>query len=189
MYLLLLLLNTFNLSTIILINGTPYFVQLDHKFRIEAIYKEVPDYFTSSRTHQEILTDLQNSGEYIEQYAGSEQEPSQMVAENIFNQIEFISFEKKRSILNKSAVDRIRAISQKYQNGEISSITLTVHQKNIFKTNRLAQNRMITIRDLFVAYGVKEVDIYFSSELYEKPLMSDLIMMHLGDKKIRVSGE
>ena len=76
--------------TIILINGSPYFVMLDEEFYISEIFQAVPDYFESDLTHEQIVSSLISSSIFQKQITNYPE--IQFVSEDIklLEDVEFI---------------------------------------------------------------------------------------------------
>jgi len=155
--------------TIILINGEAHLVYLDEEYIVEVL-QTVPYYFSSNLTHEEIVAGL------IEQ---KEKKPGNFYASNedrfiskdeidVLENAEFIRFIPQKALLDRVAVNRIREIAEDYVDGGISNIKLNIIYKNTSISQLLTDNRLNSVKDLLVAFGVNENAITTQKDLREK---------------------
>lgn len=156
--------------TIILINGVPYLVELDDDTNITSVLLSVPYYFQSEMSHEEIVATLR-------QQLSTDPKKSMTQYEDIFvlDNVEFIEFIPKRALLDKIAVDRIRKIAVDYCNGNLSHIALNVQYADTQKSSILSENRINSVKDLLVAFGVDDTAISSVSSLNKEDDMNPYV--------------
>lgn len=155
--------------TIILINGTPHLVNLDDEGHILEIIQTVPYYFESDLTHEEIMDGLlkQKNQDQKSFYASNEDRFIAPEEVDILETAEFIRFISGKALLDRVAVNRIRQISNDYANGGVSNINLNIIYENTTISELLTDNRLASVRDLLIAFGVNEYDISTQKDLRE----------------------
>jgi len=155
------------IPTIILINGEAQLVYLDDEYIVEVI-QAVPYYFSSSLTHEEIVAGLIEQKEKAGKYYASNEDrfiPKEEV--NVLDNAEFIRFISQKALLDNIAVNRIRKIANDYAEGGISTINLNVLHMSTSSSEQLADNRLKSVKDLLVAFGVDELAIVLKKDLGE----------------------
>jgi len=150
-------------KAIVLINGEAYLVDLTESGNISATYQKINNYFNSSESHNAILARLSNgslseNGTSIVFYEKEVEPEVSFAAENKAaitpGNAQYVGFSPRRALLQKQAVDQIRAIANQYQNGIIQSISITSHHRDTYESRSLARNRAKAIYDLLGAFGV-----------------------------------
>ncbi|MEE9373114.1 MAG: hypothetical protein V3V00_08685 [Saprospiraceae bacterium] len=152
---------------IILINGKANLVVLDELGFIVEVLRPVPYYFSSDLTHEEIVKGLidQKNNDKETFYAHNEDRFISKSEVDVLDNAEFIKFMPKRALLNKVAVDRIRKISKDYLDGGIDQISLSIIYKNNVISELLTENRLKSVQDLLVAFGVDKTAIKKQKQL------------------------
>ena len=153
--------------TIILINGIPHLVVLGENQHILETIQTVPYYFSSHLTHAEIVAGLvdQMSKDSRIFYAQNEDRLIPKDEVDILENAEFIKFIPDKALLNRIAVDRIRAIADDYVDGGIAQLSLDIIYKSTRISDLLTDNRLSSVRDLLVAFGVDKFAIETKKEL------------------------
>ncbi len=153
--------------TIILINGIPHLVVLGENQHILETIQTVPYYFSSHLTHEEIVAGLvdQMSKDSRIFYAQNEDRLIPKDEVDILENAEFIKFIPDKALLNRIAVDRIRAIADDYVDGGIAQLNLDIIYKSTRISDLLTDNRLSSVRDLLVAFGVDKFAIETKKEL------------------------
>ena len=166
-----LLITNTNQPTIILINGVPHLVILGKDGFIVETIQTVPYYFTSSQTHEEIVAGLVRQLDQASEPFFTENEQREIPVEevDILENAEFIRFIPGKALLDRIAVDRIREIANDFVDGGISTIRLEITYRNTSVSKLLTDNRLDSVKDLLVAFGVTENAIEI-----EKNLRNDL---------------
>jgi hypothetical protein len=153
--------------TIILINGIPHLVVLGENQHILETIQTVPYYLSSHLTHAEIVAGLvdQMSKDSRIFYAQNEDRLIPKDEVDILENAEFIKFIPDKALLNRIAVDRIRAIADDYVDGGIAQLSLDIIYKSTRISDLLTDNRLSSVRDLLVAFGVDKFAIETKKEL------------------------
>ena len=143
-------------TTIILINGEANLVVLDDLAYIVEVLRPVPYYFDSSLSHEEIVKGLieQKNSDNATFYANNEDRFVSKDEIDILDNAEFIKFLPDKALLNRVAVDRIRQIANDYEDGGIEAIDLSIIYKDTSVSELLTDNRLNSVRDLLIAFGV-----------------------------------
>ena len=154
-------------KAIVLINGSPYLVDVTEKGNILTIYQEVQNFFTSSASPKSLLASasanaVKQSGGFV--FFENEEEPvPSFSVENeqpiTYGNDQYIGFSPERALLLKKAVDQIRRISEAVGDGTIRQIKITSFHKDTFRSRSLARNRASAIKDLLGAFGVSNAII------------------------------
>lgn len=158
------------IRSIILINGEPYIADLTSNGSVLDRYQKVPEYFTSQLNDEQIIAMAEKKGLIsegtIELYAeslDSEDIPSlsefRPDIESITASKQYIAFTRNRAILNQKAVDQIRAISDAYQAGNLSSVIINAYHMDTESSRILARNRGNAITDLLITFGMPQSNI------------------------------
>lgn len=156
--------------SIILINGEPYIADLTVNGSVVDRYQKVPDYFNSNLKDEQIIAIAEKKGLIsegnIELYADkldNDDIPSLNSFRPSFDDIsdnkQYIAFSRNRAILNQQAVDQIRNISDAYQSGKVSKVTVNAYHFDTEASRILARNRGNAITDLLVTFGLPETNI------------------------------
>ena len=145
--------------TIILINGEPYLVELSEDAHIVSVIQPVPYYFSSELTHEEIVADLKNQLKLKKLGAFANTDV------NVLDNAEFVEFMPDRALLDKIAVDRIRRIAEDFANGSISHIQLSILYQNTSSSQLLTDNRITSVKDMLVDFGVDGNAISIAKDL------------------------
>lgn len=151
-------------KSIVLINGAAQLVDLQSDGTIVAIYQAIPDYFTSSESHEQILARV--SGKPVKASEGivfyeKEEEPVPSFTEENKRPIltgasQFVGFSPGRAILTAGAVDQLRTIAKAFQAGSIADIAISSYHRDNYRSRSIARNRADAIRDLLGAFGVNK---------------------------------
>ena len=152
---------------VILINGVAHVADLSNTGSVIAFYQSIPNYFNTDLSDSQIIARVEqqglNSEGKVDLYTNSEDEPKLMdfkrVKEYSVDQKQYISFSRGRAILNKKAVDQIRALADSFQNQEINEIIINAYHDDTSRQRLLAENRSMAIKDLLVTFGVNEFQI------------------------------
>ncbi len=152
---------------VILINGVAHVADLSNTGSVIAFYQSIPDYFNSSLSDSQIIARVERQGlsteGKVDLYTNTEEEPEltdfKRVQEYSVDQKQYISFSRGRAILNKKAVDQIRALADSFQDQEISEIIINAYHDDTARQRLLAENRSKAIKDLLVTFGVTEFQI------------------------------
>ena len=174
---------TMPFPTIILINGEPHLVYLDDVGQIVEIIQTVPYYFSSNLTHEQIVAGLieQKENSPTNFYAANEDRFITREEIDVLENAEFIKFIPKKALLNRAAVDRIRQIANDYVDGGISNIKLSIVYKNTRVSQLLADNRLNSVKDLLIAFGVDEQSLSTQKDFRE--LLDDNPFVRVNYKK------
>lgn len=152
-------------KAIVLINGEAYLVDVNEKGTIITTYQKIENYFSTSESHNSILTRLSmgaiaDDGKKIIFYEKeSEPIPSYSSENNspvLSGNAQYIGFSPRRALLKKTAVDQIRKIAKGYESGSITSITVNAFHQDNYESRALARNRANAISGLLIAFGVNE---------------------------------
>ena len=73
--------------------------------------------------------------------------------------LSLFKFAPERALLDRVAVDRIRSIAQGFTNGEMKSVFLKIAHKDLGSSKTLAINRLASVKDLLVSFGVDQYAI------------------------------
>ena len=150
-------------KTIILINGTPYFVEMDENGRqIEKIVA-VPTYFRSNESHDEIL-----------EKANSDYEDE---LPNLKSRL--LIFEEDQAILDQIAVDHIRDLARLYAKGYVQSINITAAHYDNNKDEALAAYRVNAIYQMFKDFGVDDEGIVADMKEYKSDLPNVYVQLKI----------
>lgn len=154
-------------TTIILINGEANLVVLDDMAFIVEILQTVPYYFSSNLSHEEIVQGLIEQKEKGNKifYANNEDRFVSNEEIDILQNAEFIKFLPSKALLNRVAVSRIRQIAQDYQDGGIDEINLSIIYKDSSISELLTDNRLESVKDLLIAFGVDGNDIITEKQM------------------------
>tara|TARA_B100000497_G_scaffold33856_1_gene39760 strand:- start:756 stop:1340 length:585 start_codon:yes stop_codon:yes gene_type:complete len=154
-------------TTIILINGEANLVVLDDLAFIVEVLQPVPYYFNSGLSHEEIVKGLieQKESNNKNFYAKNEDRFVPLAEVDVLDNAEFIRFLPSKALLNRVAVSRIRHIAEDYQSGGIEEINLTIIYKNTSVSELLTDNRLNSVRDLLIAFGVDHVAIKMQKKM------------------------
>jgi len=155
--------------TIILINGDPHLVVIDDRGNLVETIQAVPYYFASDLTHEEIVAGLsrQLKDENSVFYANNEDRFVSKDEIDVAENVELIQFLPQKALLNREAVNRIRQIANEYRKGGIDKISLSIIQKSTNVSRLLTENRMNSVKDLMVAFGVDSTDLLTSIDRRE----------------------
>lgn len=143
-------------TTIILINGEANLVVLDDLAYIVEVLQPVPYYFNSNLSHEDIVKGLieqRDKGDKLF-YANNEDRFVSKDEIDILDNAEFIKFLSGKALLNDVAVNRIRQIANDFEDGGIEEINLSIIYKNNQVSEILTDNRLNSVRDLLIAFGV-----------------------------------
>ena len=153
--------------TIILVNGEPNLVILDNDHNILETIQAVPYYFSSSLTHEQIIVDLteQKSSDSHEFFADNKPIPIAKEEIDILGNAEFIKFIPNKALLDRIAVNRIREIARDYVDGGIEKLSLEIVYSDNEISKLLTDNRLSSVRDLLVAFGVEKSAIHTNKKL------------------------
>ena len=174
---------------VVLINGDAFLVDVKQNGDIVKMYTEVEDYFTSSESHNSIVSRLSGSqpkevATPIVFYEKEEEPVVSFTAENadpiaIGNQ-HYLGFTPGRALLLKKAVDQIRNISKAYRAGTISTIAITSYSAGTYRSRSLSRNRANAIRDLLGAFGVNKSIVSTSSVEGDASTKIDFVRLTFG---------
>ena len=154
-------------TTIILINGEANLVVLDDMAFIVEVLQTVPYYFSSNLSHEEIVQGLIEQKEKGNKifYANNEDRFVSNEEIDVLQNAEFIKFLPSKALLNRVAVSRIRQIAQDYQDGGIDEINLSIIYKDSSISELLTDNRLDSVKDLLIAFGVEANDIITEKQM------------------------
>ena len=154
-------------TTIILINGEPHLVVIDDLGYLVETIQTVPYYFSSSLSHEQIVQGLseQLKDEKSTFYASNEDRFVSKDEIDVAENAEFIKFLPSKALLNREAVNRIRAIAQDYLDGGIDQITLSIVYDDTSISQKLTDNRVNSVRDLMIAFGISGEDVLMQKDL------------------------
>ena len=152
------------LTTIILINGVPFLVELDREGDVIFNYTEVSDYFDSSEPHESMVSRL--SSKYDSDVA-------------YLQNSRLIIFQENLSMLNNTAVDNIRDVARLYNQGFLQNINITAsHEKNR-NDEALASYRIDAISQLLIDFGVRKGDISADMKIYKSDIPNQFVKIDL----------
>ncbi len=144
-------------KAIVLINGDPFIVDLAGNGSILVRYQRVPDYFSSTTSDLAIIDQYSRQGLIAEQgldfYREQIDSPSAATTEVMTGE-QYIEFSQNRAVLNREAVDQVRAISDAFQEGRFRTVTIVSYHHDTLGSRTLAQNRSKAIADLLNTFGV-----------------------------------
>ena len=154
-------------KAVVLINGTPYLVDVTPKGNITNTYQRINDYFSTSESDANMISRLSKIAEPTDikiAFFEKEEEPvPSFTAENKvpinISAEQYIGYSPGRALLQKEGVDQIRKIAKAYRAKTISSIRITSYYLDTYRSRSLAQNRAEAIEDLLSAFGVTKSKI------------------------------
>ncbi|MEE9373300.1 MAG: hypothetical protein V3V00_09630 [Saprospiraceae bacterium] len=151
-------------KTIILINGAPFLVDIDHNGKVVNNYLLVHNYFTSNDSHENLVVKAES--EYEEEVA-------------FLNSSRLIIFNETSTLLNEVAVNNIRDLANLYNRGVLQNVNITAGQvsKDIDEPN--TESRINAITQLLRDFGVKEGDISADIKLYRSDLPNQFVKIDL----------
>ena len=151
-------------KAIVLINGQPFVVELMSDGSIFKKYQGVPKYFSMTSTDEAIIDQLSKQGliedsdfsvlrdtEETPQFGAG---PAKIDGIDVLNDQQYISFSLQRAILNRDAVNQVRAIADAYQEGRFARVFINAYHTDSERSRRLARNRANAIADLMETFGV-----------------------------------
>ena len=152
-------------KTIILINGSPFLVELDKDGKVIQNYLIVADYFESDHTHTELIKLAE------EKYAVEE-------AANL-NRSRMVIFHDESTILNDVAIDNIRHISQSYHIGDLQNINITAGYLENMEDEITTADRIKAISNLLMDFGVEEGDISANMKIFKSDIPNQFVKIEL----------
>lgn len=154
-------------KAVVLINGTPYLVDVTPDGNITTTYQRINSYFASSESTASMVSRLSKIAEPTDSqivFFEKEEEPVPSFTEEnkvpIFTGAEqYIGFSPDRALLQKAGVDQIRKIAESYRAKTISSINVTSYHIGNYRSKSLSRNRANAVKDLLGAFGVSDASI------------------------------
>lgn len=154
------------MTTIILINGEAHLVDVAPDGELLVSYGTVPDYFTTSLSHEEILA---------QSIAKVESDRSDRL-----DRIRFVSFGVEKHMLNELAVDHVREISHKIAQSGAGKIILTVG----ITATKEALMKAQQVAELLKDFGVKSDHIQILQKQYLGDEPNNFIKMEYQPKSV-----
>ena len=152
------------LTTIILINGIPFLVELDREGDVVFNYTEVSDYFDSSEPHESMVSRL--SHKYDSEFA-------------FLQNSRLIIFQENLSMLNSTAIDNIRDVARLYNQGFLQNINITASHEESRNDETLASYRVDAISQLLIDFGVRKGDISADMKIYKSDIPNQFVKIDL----------
>lgn len=149
--------------TIILVNGTPYFVEMDEEGKKIDKIVAVPTYFKSPESHDEIITKV--NSDYEEELPNMKSR--------------LLIFKEDQAILEQPAVDHIRELARLYTKGYIESINITAAHYDEDKDEALAAYRVNSIYQMFKDFGVDDEGITADMKQYKSDLPNVYVQLRI----------
>ena len=150
--------------TIILINGTPFLVEMDNDGNLLKNISVVSDYFETNESHENLVRKA--SDVYEEELAR-------------LDNSRLIIFEEENSILNNVAINNIRDLATKYNQGLLQNIRLTAGQTQSLGDESLTGYRVQAIFQMLVDFGVEATDISADFKVYKSELPNQFVKIDL----------
>ena len=97
----------------------------------------------------------------------------------MLNRSRLIIFSEASTILNDSAVDNIRHISQSYQRGELQNINITAGYHQDKSDEVTTTDRIETITRLLKDFGVAEGDISANMKIFKSDIPNRFVKIEL----------
>lgn len=151
-------------KTIILINGTPFLVEMDANGTVLHNYLLVKNYFDSNDTHESLVAKA--SKEYDDEI-------------EMLNNSRLVIFNEESSLLNDVAVDHIRDLADKYSRGVLQNINITAGRTTQNNDTIMATYRVDAIAQLLQDFGVAEGDISRDIKIYRSELPNQFVKIDL----------
>jgi hypothetical protein len=151
-------------KTIILINGTPFLVEMNSDGDILENYAMVPDYFETEENHEIIVARV--SDEYDSEMAMS-------------MTTRLIIFDEDQALLNDFAVHHIREVATLYSKGYLQNVNIVASHSSAHDDEALAAYRIETIYQLLKDFGVREGDISADMKIYKSDLPNQFVKIDL----------
>ncbi len=158
------LMNKYLIKTIILINGTPFLVDLDEEGDVVRNYVMVADYFDSLESHESIVSRM--STEYEAEMAHLQHS-------------RLIIFPEDLALLNDTAVDNIRDVARLYSKGFLQNINITASHDDDNSDEALANYRVDAVYQLLTDFGVEEGDISADMKIYKSDVPNQFVKIDL----------
>ena len=149
--------------TIILIDGDPYMVDLESNGDVIDQIAQVPEYFESKETHEEILEEIN------EDYENEK--------DNIKSRL--LIFPEGMSIMDSVAVDHVRDLARIYHKGYISNVHITAAHVDDFSDEALAAQRVDVIFHMLRDFGVNEEGITADMKEYSSDLPNVYVQLKI----------
>ena len=154
-------------KAVVLINGTPYLVDVTPDGNITNTYQRINDYFSTSESDASIVSRLSKtavpSNNEIVFFEKEEEPVPSFTEENkapiLTGAEQYIGFSPDRALLQKAGVDQIRKIADSYRTKTISTINITSYHIGNYRSKSLARNRADAVKDLLHAFGVSNKNI------------------------------
>ena len=150
--------------TIILIDGTPYLVDMDEQGQEIDKIVPIPSYFISSDSHDLIVD--RESREYEEELP------------NIKSRL--LVFTEDVALLDNVMVDHIRDLARLYAKGYIESVHISAAHQTSYGDEALAAHRINVIYQMLRDFGVKNNDITADIKRYKSDLPNVYIRLNIG---------
>ena len=158
------LMNKYLIKTIILINGTPFLVDLDEEGDVVRNYVMVADYFESLESHESMVSRM--STEYEAEMAHLQNS-------------RLIIFPEDLALLNDTAVDNIRDVARLYSKGFLQNINITASHDDDNSDEALANYRVDAVYQLLTDFGVEEGDISADMKIYKSDVPNQFVKIDL----------
>jgi hypothetical protein len=146
--------------TIILINGTPFLVELNGEGKVLQRFTMVPDYFETPETHDYIVSRVSET--YDDELA-------------LLANSRLIIFQEEKALLDETAVNHIREFARLYSNGRVLNINITAGHQDDFQDEALAAHRIEAVFQLLKDFGVEEGDISADMKIYKSDLPNQFV--------------
>ncbi len=154
-------------KAVVLINSTPYLVDVTPNGDITATYQRINNYFATAESDAILVSRLSKIAEPTDikiAFFEKEAEPIPSFTEE--NKVpisisaeQYIGFSPDRALLQKTGVDQIRKIADSYRSKTINKISVTSYHIDNYRSRSLARNRAKAIKDLLSAFGVSKSQI------------------------------
>lgn len=154
-------------KAVVLINGTPYLVDITPDGNITNTYQRINDYFSTPESDASIVSRLSKTAVPTNSkivFFEKEEEPIPSFSEEnkapiLTGAEQYIGFSPDRALLQKAGVDQIRKIADGYRTSTINSINVISYHIGNYRSKSLARNRADAIKDLLNAFGVSNSKI------------------------------
>lgn len=154
-------------KAVVLINATPYLVDVTPDGNITTTYQRINDYFSTSESDASLVSRLSKIAEPTDiKIAFFEKEEEPVPSFTKENQVpinisaeQYIGFSPNRALLQKKGVDQIRKIADGFRSKAIIAINITSYHIDNYRSRSLARNRAEAIKDLLNAFGVSKSNV------------------------------
>ena len=149
--------------TIILINGTPYFVEMNEEGQKIDKIVAVPTYFKTAEAHEEIVKEA--NLDYEEELPNMKSR--------------LLIFQEDQATLDQTAVNHIRDLARLYAKGYIDNIKITAAHFDDHADEALAAYRVSSIYQMLKDFGVEDEGITADMKQYKSDLPNVYVQMHI----------